>query len=301
MNNIQIISDKEYLLGENPLWNFEEKELWWTDVFSKCVYSYDPKSNKIKERVKGKSVSSFAFIKNGGLICGCLEGLYLWNKDDGFQKIKDNFNSEILIINDGIADAKGRFLFGTNYYDEKNMNYKLGKLYLHDINGEISVLDEGIHLSNGLGFSTDNSILYYADSVARTIFRYKYDLKTGKVSNKGIFVKVPETEGIPDGLTVDSDDFVWSAQWYGECIIRYDPHGNIRNKIQIPAKQVSSLTFGGDDMTDIYITTAGDNWKSPVAPAGYDYNADNIGGNLYKYSSGFKGRIENYALIYYDK
>ncbi len=295
MTNIQAISEKKYLLGENPLWNRQEQTLWWTDVYNKCIYSYNPLNNSITERVKGLSVSSFAFIKNYGLICGCLEGLYLWNQKEGFIKITDNHEGDILSINDGIADARGRFLFGTNYYDCRS-NYKPGKLFIIDINGEISVLDEGIHLSNGLGFSRDNSLLYYTDSVARSIYRYQYDLKRGTVSNKSKFINVPHTEGIPDGLTVDDEDYVWSAQWYGGCIIRYDPDGVVNRKIEIPAKQVASLTFGGNEMTDIYITTASENWKSPVAPPGYDYEKGNIGGQLYRCNTGIKGKPDYYAL-----
>jgi len=67
---------------------------------------------------------------------------------------------------------------------------------------------------------------------------------------------VPQEEGIPDGLTVDKDGFVWSAQWYGSCIVRYDPDGKIERRIATPAKQTSSLAFGGDGFTDIFITTA---------------------------------------------
>ncbi len=297
METYIILSDKKYLLGENPLWNQKEKKLWWTDIINKSVYSYNPQNNSISERLKGKSVSSFAFMQDGGLICGCLEGLYLWNENEQFEKITDSFDGEKLIINDGIADAKGRFLFGTNYYDENCSNYKLGKLYIIDNNGVIRVLDEGIHLSNGLGFSSDNSILYYTDTVARIIYRYQYNLQDGTVSKKQVFVNVPETEGIPDGLTVDSEDYVWSAQWYGECIIRYDPDGIVWKKIQVPAKQVTSLTFGGEEMTDIFVTSASENWRSPVSPPGYDYNTGNIGGNLYKYNLGIHGRSEYLALI----
>ena len=111
--------------------------------------------------------------------------------------------------------------------------------------GSLAVLDEGIHLSNGLGFSPDLKTLYYTDTIPRVIYAYDYDVKKGAVSNRRVFVKVPDTEGIPDGMTVDSEGYIWSAQWYGSCIMRYDPDGKVERCIKTPAKQTTSLIFGG--------------------------------------------------------
>ena len=113
--NLKVVSDEEYLLGENPLWHPNKKELWWTDVFNKTLFSYNPITKKREVKAQGKSVSSFAYMKNGNLLCGCLEGLYVWSDEKGFQLIADYHNGDFLQINDGIADVNGRFLFGTNY------------------------------------------------------------------------------------------------------------------------------------------------------------------------------------------
>jgi sugar lactone lactonase YvrE len=32
---------------------------------------------------------------------------------------------------------------------------------------------------------------------------------------------------MPDGLTVDASGFIWSAQWYGSQVVRYDPDGKV--------------------------------------------------------------------------
>jgi D-xylono/L-arabinono-1,4-lactonase len=77
------------------------------------------------------------------------------------------------------------------------------------------------------------------------------------ISNCQVFAQVPEEEGLPDGLTVDSMGFVWSALWDGSSIIRYTPEGKMDRRITLPAKKVTSLVFGGEELTDIYITSAG--------------------------------------------
>jgi D-xylonolactonase len=261
------------------------------------IFRYSPRNGIVKKIAEGKNVSGMALRKNGGLICACHQGVYTWEAKKGYQLITDTHNKDILRSNDAIADAAGRFLFGSTFYGPNLTTYPLGKLFKIEKNGSISVLEEGIHLSNGLGFSSDNKIMYHTDTVLRTIYAYDYNLKYGSISNRRVFVKIPDDEGIPDGMTVDSEDYVWSALWYGSCINRYDPDGKIDRRLKIPVKQVSSLIFGGEDLTDIYITTAAKSVKLHVAPKGYDFNASNIGGPVYHYNLGIKGKPEYFADI----
>ena len=90
---------------------------------------------------------------------------------------------------------------------------------------------------------------------------------------------------------------MWSAQWYGGCIKRYDPDGHVERHIPVPALQVSSLAFGGEDLTDVYVTTAANSVRLPVAPKGYDFDAPNVGGHIYRYRFGVQGKAEYKAKI----
>lgn len=127
------------------------------------------------------------------------------------QLIVDRVGDEDCRLNDCIADPEGRLIAGTCWYDVEN-HYRLGKLICVDRDGTARLLDEGFHLSNGLGFSPDYRTLYFTDSVARIIYMYDYDARDGSVSNRRVFVRVPNSQGLPDGLTVDAEGFVWSAQ-----------------------------------------------------------------------------------------
>ena len=170
---------------------------------------------------------------------------------------------------------------------------KLGKLYLIAPDGSAEIVDEGIALSNGLGLSGDGRTLYYSDSTRRVIYAYDVDPRNGQLSNRRSFVQVPETEGLPDGLTVDAEDHVWSAQWYGGQIVRYDPDGKVERRIEFPVKQVSSLTFGGVHWEDLYVTTAADPWPSPYLPVGFTGFAGKVGGPVYRLRVGVPGRPEH--------
>jgi sugar lactone lactonase YvrE len=80
-----------------------------------------------------------------------------------------------------------------------------------------------------------------------------------------------------DGLTVDSEGFLWSAQWYGSCVVRYDPDGKVERRIITPAKQTSCMTFGGANFSDLFITSAARSEAMPIMPPDYDPNTGFFG------------------------
>jgi D-xylonolactonase len=144
-----------------------------------------------------------------------------------------------------------------------------------------------------MGFTPDLKQMYYTDSTVRRIYRFDYDQATGELSNQRTFVQVPPTEGLPDGMTVDAEGCVWSAQWYGAALVRYAPDGSVDRRIAFPVQQVSSVIFGGPDYTDLFVTTAavGLGEADALQPPGYDLHAPR-GGALYHLNLGIKGRPE---------
>lgn len=297
MATYEVISGAAHLCGETPMWDSVRRELWWSDMLAGKLFRYAPAEGTIAEAAPGRNVSGLTMNKAGGLVCATHQGVYLWDEARGYRPIADSFAGHPLRCNDATADGAGRFLFGTTFYGPDAGSYPLGKLFRLERDGTIAELDDGIHLSNGLGFSPDHRTLYYTDTVLRVIYAYDYDLERGEAANRRLFVKVPDHEGIPDGLTVDAEGFVWSAQWYGGRIVRYAPSGEVDRVVPTPARQTSSLVFGGDDLTDLYVTTAALGVRLSAAPAGYDFAAPDVGGPVYRYNFGIKGRAEYFADI----
>ena len=81
-----------------------------------------------------------------------------------------------------------------------------------------------------------------------------------------VFLKIRESGGIPDGMTVDAEGCIWSARWGGSCVVRVAPDGIEEIRINFPAKKVSCLTFGGKYYRDIYVTTAGGDNREEEGP-----------------------------------
>ena len=280
--------------GEAPLWDARRGRLVWTDIGASVVYEYRPADSGKRVVSQGLPVSGIALNRDGRLILAGATGLHVWSGPGDYRTVVTEHEGETLVFNDIVADDAGRIYAGTLYWDDNGMQ-KPGKLYLIDGGGGVSVVEEGIELSNGLAFSPDNRTLYYADSALRLIYAYDVDARSGGLSRKRVFARVGGDEGIPDGLTVDSQGFVWCAQWYVGQIVRYGPDGKIERRIRMPVRQVASLNFGGPDLLDLYVTTAGENWPSQLAPTGYDYGAGNFGGGLYRLSLDVPGKPEHLA------
>ncbi|MCE9589659.1 MAG: SMP-30/gluconolactonase/LRE family protein [Planctomycetes bacterium] len=291
MNTLTVIADDQNLCGEGPLWDPAGQRLIWNDMTRTLLYDYTPATRE--KRVIGRDlmIAAAALNKGGTLVVAGATGLYVWKGDKEHSLIADKHGGETLYFNDILADPRGRVYAGTVYWGAKGME-KTGKLYLFEPDGSARVLDEGIELANGLGLSPDNRTLYFTDSAARRVYAYRVDQKTGTLSDKRVFVQVPRGEGLPDGLTVDAQGYVWSAQWWGSQVVRYSPEGKVDRRIEMPVRQVSSVAFGGKEYADLYITSAAENFESELAPPGYDYKATNIGGALYHTVPGVKGKAE---------
>jgi sugar lactone lactonase YvrE len=292
MSHCSAVIDDGNLCGEAPLWDANDQKLYWTDSIGHKFYAYDWKSKQRSLVLENFEVNGCALDQSGGLILANSYGAWFWDREQSPLPIASSLWNVELNLNDCIADPDGRLLAGSCFYSPSG-TYPLGKLLCIRSNGDVQILDEGFHLANGLGFSLDGRTLYFTDSVARLIYAYAYDSMTGGVHDRRVFVKVDSNAGLPDGLTVDAEGFVWSAEWYGGRISRYDPDGKLEREIPIPAKQSSSLTFGGPELRDIFVTSAAKSEPMPMMPPGYDPETGYFGGALFHLETGIQGRVEH--------
>ena len=296
MPELTVIADYGDLCGEGPIWDASCKRLYWTDITGQKFYCYDWSTRKTWVVKEGWEIAGAALNRSGGFVVANSSGLWLWEDGGEPRLVADQADGSKCQMNDCIADPAGRLLAGSNFYD-LSRDYPLGKLIRVDTDGTAHIIDEGLHLANGLGFSVDARTLYFTDSAARLIYAYDYDPAKGTARNRRVFVKVPATSGLPDGLTVDAEDFVWSAEWYGSRVVRYDHEGKVEREIRTPAKQTSSLAFGGPELTDLFITSAAKSEPMPIMPPGYDPNSGYFGGSLYHINLGIRGKPEFVADI----
>ncbi len=267
------------LCGECPVWLPGGQSLYWTDCVGLKFHCYDWRTRQHRTIRQGVEVYGFRWNRAGGFVVTNTSGVWLWDGDGPLRPVAAEAEGTRLQVNDCCADEQGCLITTSFFYDPAGA-YDKGRLIRIERDGRARVMDSGYDLGNGIGFSPDQKTLYVTDTVARKIFAYDYDPEKG-ASRRRAFVEVPADEGIPDGLAVDAEGYVWSAQWYGACVVRYDPDGRVERRIAVPAKQTSSVAFGGPDLTDIFITSAGQSERLPVMPMGYDPDSGVIGGALY--------------------
>jgi sugar lactone lactonase YvrE len=296
MPQVTLIADYGDLCGECPVWDSSRSVLEWIDQTGQKFYRLDWATRRHCIASRDIAMNGFRPNRPGGYVIATSQGIWQWDGSHSLTAIVTEVGGRPCQVNDCVADSRGRFLTGSYFYNPAG-KYELGTLICLDIDGKAAVLDEGFHLANGLGFSPDEKLLYFADSAARRIYSFDYDISTGSARNRRVFVQVPNEEGLPDGLAVDAEGFVWSAQWYGSCVVRYDPAGKVERRIPTPAKQTSSLAFGGTDLTDIFVTSAAQSESMPIMPPGYDPTTGIFGGGLYHFNLGIPGQRQHPANV----
>lgn len=258
----QIAVDHKSVVGECPIWHPFDKKLYWIDIPEGIIFRYDPETGNHEEFYSGEVIGGFTIQEDGSLLLFLERGAVKILKDGETSTVIDEIYEELdTRFNDVIADPEGRVFCGTMPAKDNK-----ARLYRLDTDGSITKILDGIGISNGMGFTPDRKQMYFTDSPGGKIYLFDYDLETGKIKNQSVFVTVPESEGVPDGMTVDKEGCIWSARWDGGCLIRYKPDGKEDLRIQFPAKKVSSVTFGGKDYTDIYVTTAGGDKREEEGP-----------------------------------
>ncbi|MFB2117724.1 SMP-30/gluconolactonase/LRE family protein [Parapedobacter sp. 2B3] len=293
---IQRFADQALLCGEGPVWDTVSGRLYWADCGGEAIYAkgFDA---EVPERVLDSyHAASLALHESGGIVFGGRDGFFHWNKGSVPRLVCNHCGeASVVDINDIIADPRGRVFGGQEAFREGE-DYDTGYLFRIDLDGSCVIMEEGLHLSNGMGFSPSCDQFYLVDTVLRVIYVYDYDIESGNIKNKRVLIKLKKDEGLPDGMTVDREGFLWVAKWFGGGLSRYDPTGKLERTIDLPVAQISSLTFGGPFWKDIFVTSAAQYWETPLAPIGHDFSSSR-GGSVYRIAQDIEGKPEYIARI----
>jgi D-xylonolactonase len=264
------------LLAENPLWNGDDGCLYWTDIDGGAVHRLHLESSRHDVIYRGETVGGFTFQDSGDLLLFRVRDLALLRPDGAVKVLREIHDEGTARFNDVIADPEGRVFAGTIGRTPES-----GGLVRVERDGSIDVLFRGTGCSNGMGFSPDLRTFYWTCSTRRRIYAFDYDRATGALTAERIFYQATESEGIPDGMTVDRDGHVWSARWDGFSVVHHAPDGRKIETFSFPVAKVSSLCFGGPALDEFFVTTAGG------IPG-----SDTDDGAIYRWKAGVSGPAE---------
>jgi len=286
---IEKLAAEEALVGEGPVWDVESQSLYWVDIQGGRFWNFDPTTGENELLHTGYNVAGVTRNRGGSLTVGTWEGVQLWNSDDDFKWLfQGEHEGRPFKLNDLIVGPDGSLYGGSAHLDSCT-------LFRFNTDGSVEIIDDGLDLCNGMGFSPDLSTFYSTDSPRHEIYKWDYKQSTREISNKRVFATIPSELGIPDGMTVDAEGYVWSAIWYGGTVVRIDPDGKEERRVEFPAAQTSSAMFGGKDLNELYVTSAtsgtGSTERTGWEPAGFDMNSYR-GGDLYRVKLDIQGKPE---------
>lgn len=282
----ELIADYQCHTGEGPLWHPSQRRLYWADIPTGRMFRYDPNSGKHEQFYDGDVVGGFTIQADGSLLLFMARGRVASWRDSELTDIIDELpGEEGNRFNDVIADPAGRVFCGTMPLEPHRGGEMAGTLYRLDTDGSVTTVLTGLGISNGMGFTPDLKGMYFTDTETRKIYLFDYDESTGQITNQRVLFETPEAAGFgPDGMTVDAEGYIWSAQYAGSALYRYSPDGVKESRVDFPtAKNTTSVIFAGDGYTDMYVTTGGGQDRTANGPEA---------GGLFRLKPGVAGRPE---------
>ncbi|KYQ89243.1 senescence marker protein-30 family protein [Tieghemostelium lacteum] len=270
-----VIYQSKSQLGEGAYWSTSDRVLYWLDIDGKKLNIFNPKSLK-NEEISLPSIPGTVVQKtNGELVIALRSGISIYNQYSKNLKVISHPEKVVTNrYNDGKCDANGRFWVGSMSLE----NGTPAKATLYTIDSRLKVQEklQNVKISNGIIWSLDNRAMYYIDTLTMGVDRFDFDLDSGEISNRKRVITFSGQDGLPDGMTIDSEGYLWVCHYDGGKVTRWNPdNGNKLMTVWVPGvKKVTSVAFGGDDLSDLFITTGRDG-NSPDSGSLFHYKFTN--------------------------
>ncbi len=248
------------ILGEGPVWDGESGSLLWVDILGSVVHRTDPGSGATETTRTPSAVGAVALDRDGGIVAALVDGVYRLGADGDWSRLSaiEEDSSENR-ANESKCDPHGNLLVGTMTWDGNRPD---GALYRLHPDLSLDRLRVGLTISNGLAWWDE--VMWHIDTPTRQVVGFRYQPSMDLGEEVGVIDIEPP--GKPDGMCVDAEGCLWVAMWGGGVVRRYSRDGAVLAEVHVPASQVTSCTFGGDDLSLLFITTATENLDQASEP-----------------------------------
>ncbi len=252
----ELIIDTSSMLGEGCIWDYNRQRLLFVDIEKCMLYIYHPETKDLRKIDVGQRLGTVVPTQDGKLLVALEKSVVVLDPATGSLETAAEIETDVPgnRFNDGKCDPAGRFWVGTVVED---MSEPRAALYRIDSDYSVKKMLAGVTNSNGIVWSLDHTKLYYIDTPTRRVVSFDYDLASGNIENRRPVIDIPGSMGYPDGMTIDAEGKLWIAMFEGAAVSRWDPDGGrLIDSYPIPAKNVTSCAFGGENLDELYVTTA---------------------------------------------
>lgn len=242
-------------LGESPVWSVDEQALYFVDINAPSLMRFDPASGAVATMPMPSSIGSFALRRRGGFVVALRDGVWLADRQGRvLERIAAApYDPATHRFNDGRCDLQGRFVVGAM---NERRDAASAPLVRVDPDRTLTVLVEGVTISNGLAWSPDGRTMYHADTTTRVVRAYDYDDVRGVPTRPRTFAAFAGESERPDGAAVDSAGDYWVAFYRGGVIAKLSRRGERLAEYPTPAMCPTMCAFGGPDLRTLYVTSA---------------------------------------------
>jgi sugar lactone lactonase YvrE len=248
-------------LGESLRWDTGSARLCWIDAWKAKIYAFDPATEEtccadLGSALAGLPIGSIAHDAGGGMVAGVRGGFYHLDLDACRARLITSVESDRPAtnrLNDGKCDRAGRFWCASVNTDHRTPS---GALWRLDPHGVATLMQDGLICGNGIAWSADDRRMYLADSFAGTVWQYDFDITTGEIANRRVFISTAHIRGVIDGATVDRDGCYWAALFRGDAVAQFDPEGKLVRHIGLPVSNPTICAFGGPNLDVLYVASA---------------------------------------------
>lgn len=251
MNKPQLLCPSQCLLGEGPFCH--AGQLYWFDILQSQFHQCDEQGNNHQVATFDEMFSAGAVLENNDLILASETALWQYHQaSKQLTKLHDlEADNPVTRSNDGRVDRQGGFWIGTM---GKEAEHEAGAIYRY-FRGELRCLRNHVTIPNAICFSPTGDTAYFVDSVEKIIYSWALDDNGWPQGEATVFVDLSDQLINPDGAVMDSEGYLWNAQWDGAQVIRYTPSGDVDQIIDLPVTRPTCPAFStaGDQL---FITTA---------------------------------------------
>jgi len=258
MNHLKIntVGSRSSKWGEGPI--YWDNHLLYVDIEGHSLIRLNPETQKEEIWVMEERIGTVVPTLNEDLICAGDSGIYRFDPsnnqktnlaDPEAKKRPDNR------FNDGKCDPSGRFWAGTISTVKKEGD---ANLYQLDQSGLLTLQVSGVTNSNGICWNASKTEMYYIDTPTQKVVAYEYDDQTGKLGRSRVTVDFRDlnTEGSPDGMTIDEKGMLWVALCHGRAVVQVNPEsGELLQKVELPCVETTACAFGGSNLDRLFVTT----------------------------------------------